>query len=144
MFQFCIICDIQSLFFIPSLTVENSLTLAIHAVYTSVYIPSSQLGYCKLSLLLFTGRRHASYEGFLCFKCGKYGHWAKDCGSAFRPGGHSYQSYIHNSLPRPYSLTTSQQKLTRANQLPCIEEVQVQEIAETFEEVSGLPGMRNG
>ena len=53
----------------------------------------------------------------------------------------SHQFYNHNPLPRPWSLTTCQQESGQANQLASIEGdlAQVQEIAETFEEESGLP-----
>ena len=44
-----------------------------------------------------SGSRDASGDFFRGFKCGKFGHWTKDCRSMFWPG--SYQSPSYNSCP---------------------------------------------
>ena len=109
-------------------------------MHFSIYptLPPSLL---QLLLVLFIGRRDASYEGFRCFKCVKYGHTVKDCLSSFWPGGHSYQSYNHSSLQGPCSLTVNQLEFCKIDQLASIEEdlAQTQEIAEKIKVESRLP-----
>ena len=54
--------------------------------------------YCRFRHCFYlSGRRDTSGDLFRCFKCGKFGHWAKDWRSMFWPG--SYQSPSCNSYP---------------------------------------------